>query len=125
MQIKPLSNNNISHKAYFKQNKMLKTICNSAEKNKSTLEFMDFFKKDLPNHELEIINKITPNNTNNVIYKIMNNTTCKVQNFAAGEGKQGLQSLLAGILLWKDDPSFWSKDVDNNTDCFKFLTNEN
>ena len=60
MKVQGVSNNqkNISHRAYFKFNEYYKTLYNNALKTKYLEKAKIDFYKDLPNHELEILNII-------------------------------------------------------------------
>lgn len=80
------SQNSISHRAYFKENTLLKKILEQDFKRgwtgDLTLELKKF-KSMLPNHELEILH-IDPNKflrTDNGSFTVINNVTKKVKEF--------------------------------------------
>ena len=124
MKVQGLNNqNNLSHKAYFKQNEAFKFLYKNANKNELFSEIANTCKKNLPNHELEIATDLFVNNEKSGLCRIFNNTTKKTTSTLVSNGSMGLLAILSHILLIEGITDFFVEGEDvKDIDCYDILT---
>ena len=111
------NNSNLSFKAYFKVNAKFNTIYGSADKSTITNELMAKL-KNLPDHELEIVNTARKEMTNKQFgqeYTIFNNRTKK----AISTTVPYIQTALADLINYLNSfhsVDFFKEDEGNTTD---------
>lgn len=119
--------NNISHKAYFKPNANFKKLFGE---NVAYYKFMDESRikkfKELPNHELEIIDIIRRDSKVSggaISCTVFNNTTKKALTYNIDKGLWQLEHLMQNFCSLTDQAvrHFFNLDMDN-IDNFKALT---
>ena len=119
---------NISHKAYFKQNELLRDIYAKSAKTKELRTLAESFRNNLPKHELEIL-KCDKSMTNYLIYEVKNNVTQKTHRaFVTGEklGKPryGICELLTSLIRLNFTEFYREKNlqITEASDIFDIIT---
>jgi hypothetical protein len=115
MKVQGVNNNqnNISHCAYFKFNKPYQTLYNNALKTKYLEKAKENFYKDLPNHELEILNIIKHKFF--AIIEIKNNTTKVIQDWFVPDSVLTLEYLLNSLWLSKESYFFTAGEIKDSS----------
>ena len=121
MQVQGINNqNNISYKAYFKPNAEFKYLWAVRPVELNTIKGkLIKFKSDLPNQELEIINKeflYGENNDSKLIYTIFNNATKKAKDIAIAisSTKNVFETIIEDLLdKNKNNDYFFKSDAVN------------
>ena len=117
MKVQGINNqNNLSHKAYFKFNKPYQTLYNNALKTKYLEKAKENFYKDLPNHELEILNIIKHQTIKGFAnIEIKNNTTKVIQDWFVPDSVMTLEYLLNYLWLSKESFFFTAGEIKDSS----------
>ena len=115
------SQNSISHRAYFKENTLLKKVLEQDFKRGWTGDLTyeaKRFKSMLPNHELEILH-IDPNKykyAKKGAFTVINSVTKKVKEFTYESGVWGSEpciKLIMNIIRRDEDSEYFFDETDN------------
>ena len=118
MKVQGVNNNqnNISHCAYFKFNESYKTLYNNALKTKYLKKAKIDFYKDLPNHELEILNIVKHKSIKGFAnIEIKNNTTKVIRDWFVPDSVMTLENLLKSLWLSKGSYFFTAGEIKDSS----------